>query len=388
VKKRKIIHIDYRAYDSYFPPKSSPYYYLAGWSSAVARQTLRFTDAYLIENWRAEREVKSMIMRDINGIVCRLFPAKYVKHIRNWSPAMLRELRLQSLSHDIIVHHSGIHSNSLYLISLLFKNIPIVAQHHGDSSPYLRSNHDRQCKAIVGRFTEHMLLKNVDHFFVLTGSELSILGSFLPRDRITQQTMGVDFDHFRPIDKTIARNKLGLGLDKRVLLYVGKFYQLKGVDLVLKAFTQLKEKYDLDLMLVGGSHSDPLYQAVESSGARYYGYLPHEDMPLYYSAADVYLMPVFSGNYYGFDVALIESLACGTPVVSPILKDFPREIRNKMGEIPTGEYDIARCVSEIFENPEIYGECRTAARGYFDWRVIIKKTTSVYRQLFEEYYED
>jgi glycosyltransferase involved in cell wall biosynthesis len=386
VKGRKIIHIDYRAYDSCFPPKSSPYYYLAGWSSAVARQTLRYTSAYLIENWRPEREVIAPVVREVEGIVCRLFPAKYVRHFRDWSPAMLRELRKQSLEHDILVHHSSIHSNSLYLIALLFRNTPIVAQHHGDYSSRVRFSSTMRHKAMIAGLLERALLKGVDHFFVLNKSEMSFLESFLPRSRITQQTMGVNFDEFKPINKATARNKLGIPRNRKVMLYVGKFYQLKGVDLVLKTYAQLRTKHDIDLILVGGSTADPLYREVKSSGARSYDYLPHEELPFYYSAADVYLMPAFSHSYWGIDVATIESLACGVPVVSPILKDYPHDIRDMVGRIPQCEDDIARCVSDIFTNPGAYSQCRQAARKHFDWELIIKNTVAVYERLFAEYY--
>lgn len=386
MKKKKIIFIEYRAYDSYFPAKDSPYYYLAGWSSAVARQTLRYTSAYLIENWRPEKEVHTSIVREVKGVICRLFPAKYVSHFGYWSPDMLKELRKQAMEYDILIHHSSIHNNSLYLIALLFKDIPLVAQHHGDKSSRLKYNHDRRYRALMARFIERMTLKNIDHFFVLTNSEMSFLQSFLPMSRITRQTMGVDFDEFNPIDKGIARDKLSITRTKRVMLYVGKFYQLKGVDIVLKAYAQLNSKYDIELLLVGGSTADPLYQAVRSSGARSYGYLPHEELPLYYSAADVYVMSAFSDRYCGIDVAAIESLACGVPVVSPILKDFPNDIRDKVGKIPKCEDDVASCVSAILEYPYIYRHCRRAAQRYFDWKIIIEKTTDVYKQLFEEYY--
>ena len=55
MKKRKIIHIEHRAYGSYFPKEDSEYYYLAGWSSAVARQTVKYTNRYTIGNWRQEK---------------------------------------------------------------------------------------------------------------------------------------------------------------------------------------------------------------------------------------------------------------------------------------------------------------------------------------------
>lgn len=386
MKKRKIVHIGRRAYDSYFPSKDSPYYYLAGWSSAVARQTLKYTDRYTIENWRPEREVNKPVTREVQGIMCRLFPAVSIKSFGDWSLSMLKELASQTKEYEILIHHSSIHSYSLYVIASIFKDTPIVAQHHGDSPLSVRYNNKRKLRTLVSRFIEGKSLRYVDHFFVLRKSEMDYLSKYVSKSRLTLQTMGVDFDDFRPIDKMLARRQLGLPADKKVMLYVGKFYRLKGVDIILSVFEELKQKHSLELVLIGGFSSNELYDEVRSSGARFFGYLPHNELAAYFSAADIYLLPAFSKAYAGIDVAAIESLACNVPVVSTTLEDFPTEEWQKLGKTPKNKSDVVECVSEIFENPSHYRSCREVAKKYYEWKRIISNTTKIYDMLFDKYY--
>lgn len=389
MKKRKIIHIYHRAYNAYFPREDSEAYYLAGWSGAVARRTVEYSNKYVIENWRPERNVHGQVAREVGGVVCRLFPSICSGNIGDWSPLMLRELRTQAKKHEILIHHSSIHSHSLYLISSIFRYVPIIAQHHGDSPSLVRYNRNGRLRTLMSHFIEKRSICHIDHFFILHKAEEDFLLRCAPKSRISLQTMGVNFNEFRPIDRMLARRQLKLPKNKRILLYVGRFYRLKGVDIILKAYTELKQKYDIELVLVGGSKTDELYSVVRSSGSRIFHRLPHDELPTYYSAADVYLLPVFSPDYAGgIGVAVIESLACRTPVVSTTLVNFPTRERQKLGEIPKDKEDVARCVSRILDNPSSYLNCREIAMRCYDWENIIRRTVEIYDGLFERYYRE
>lgn len=384
MKRRKIIHIYDRSYDSYFPPNDSEYYYLAGWSGTVARQTVKYDRKYIIETWRHEREVEKPVTCEVQGIKCRLFPVKYSRHFEDWSSKMLKEIKKQAKDNEILIHHSSIHSNFLYLIAFLFRNVPIIAQHHGDKPPLMRFRQKKRISSLLKYLIEKKYLKNVDHFFVLRKKEIEYLSKFLPRSYITLQTMGVDFNEFKPIDKKQAREKLNLPENKKIILYVGRFNKLKGVDIILRTFQDLKRKYDIELILVGGSAKDPLYERVKLSEARFHGYIAHNKLPLYFSSADVYVVPAF--KLYGFDVSAMEALACNVPVVSVYLQNVPFEITHQLGKIPSSGENVTKVVAEILENPESFENCREFARDYFDWKRIICRTVEVYDRLFERYY--
>ncbi|UCG30877.1 MAG: glycosyltransferase family 4 protein [candidate division WOR-3 bacterium] len=383
---KKIIHLYYRSHGSFFPERDSDYYFLAGWSGAIARRTVEYIDKYQVENWRPERTIDRQLSRNVQGVMCRLFPARHVPYFGDYSPSLLRELKRQCRAHEILIHHNGIHSNPLYLMSFLLKGVPIVAQHHGDSPSIARFHQNGNVLNLLSSVVERRALMNIDHFFVLRESESQFLEGFLSKSRVTKQTVGVDFRVFRPFSKSYARSKLGLPDTAVIMLYIGKFYRLKGVDLIIEAYRKLKTKMKVELVLIGGSPGDELYESVKSSGAIYYGHLPHDALPLYLSAADIYVHPAFAVNYWGIDVSVIEALACGVPVVSPILEEFPGHIRQGLGEIPENKDEVMKCILKITQNPRKYDSCRALSKPYYDWSNVIARTEKVYDRLFAAYH--
>ena len=77
--------------------------------------------------------------------------------------------------------------------------------------------------------------------------------------------VGVDFSKYYN-DKIEARKRLNISLDKKILLYVGRFVKHKGVQYSIAAYNKLKNQYDCDLYLIGGYKGDELYDDCITSG--------------------------------------------------------------------------------------------------------------------------
>ena len=155
----------------------------------------------------------------------------------------------------------------------------------------------------------------------------------VPRESVGVVPCGVDLDRFHPVGKAGARAKLGLDPDEPVLLFVGRFAALKGIDRLLEATAHLTRNRDLRLMIVGGDgEQTPEFRELTSLSRRlgildrvtFAGRVDHEDMPLYYSSADVLVLP---SHYESFGLVALESLACGTPVVTTPVGAMERIIR-------------------------------------------------------------
>jgi glycosyltransferase involved in cell wall biosynthesis len=205
-------------------------------------------------------------------------------------------------------------------------------------------------------------------------------------------SLGVDFSRFRIIDYKEARKELGLDPEKKYIIYVGKFYPLKGVDLIIKTFNQLKSKYNVGLILIGGHIEDPLYKEALDAGAIIH--LREEEAPvnLYYCAADVCMMLVFNTfnflRFGGTGIAPLEAMACGTPVVSFSLRHFPKNDVDKVGLIPDSVENISDCVSKIFDNPSQFAECSQIVRKYYDWEIIANDIINSYKHLMPNFHPD
>ncbi len=132
---------------------------------------------------------------------------------------------------------------------------------------------------------------------------------------------GVDLTLFQPVDKAAARKTLGLTDDKRIVLYVGRIEPLKGLDILLRAAALLDASSDTRLLIVGGSleedaeleHLKRLALELDISDiVTFTGSVNQEQLPAYYSAADVFVLPSW---YESFGLAALEAMSCGTPVV-------------------------------------------------------------------------
>jgi D-inositol-3-phosphate glycosyltransferase len=152
----------------------------------------------------------------------------------------------------------------------------------------------------------------------------------LRSDRVSVIPPGVDLGRFEPIHKHSARATLGLPLDQKLLLFVGRIEALKGIDTLIRACYWLRNTQDLEDMqvwIIGGDVEEGLDQAGSEIArlhtltrelgmqdqVRFLGSRSQQQLPTYYSAADVVVMPSYSES---FGMVALEAMACARPVVA------------------------------------------------------------------------
>lgn len=171
---------------------------------------------------------------------------------------------------------------------------------------------------------EQHLASNCDRILVATDKER---GHLIQHYGTSPETIGVvpcgvNLDLFRPMNQAKARRQLGFSHDESIVLFVGRFAPVKGVDRLLEAVAHLQHHQRLRLVIVGGDGND----APELQGFRrlarklsiqdsvtFAGRIEQNKLPPYYSAADVLVVP---SHYESFGLVALESLASGTPVVA------------------------------------------------------------------------
>ncbi len=137
---------------------------------------------------------------------------------------------------------------------------------------------------------------------------------------------GVDHAFFGPGHRPQARRALGLPLDGRLLLFVGRIQPLKCADVAIETLAELREGggEPYRLVVVGGPsgpHGEKslqgLHDVADARGVREHVHFiapqPHELLSSYYRAADVCIVPSRSES---FGLVALEAAACGTPVVA------------------------------------------------------------------------
>ena len=140
--------------------------------------------------------------------------------------------------------------------------------------------------------------------------DMTALG--LPEEKIQVHYTGVDLDRFVIADRSIG--KAALGLSGPLVLAVGYLIERKGQDIVVEAMRHLPEA---SLILIGDGPARPalearIAQAGLESRVRLAGSVPHQDLPRWFAAADISVLPSASE---GLANVWVESLACGTPIV-------------------------------------------------------------------------
>ncbi|MGD9713115.1 MAG: glycosyltransferase [Thermomicrobiales bacterium] len=138
---------------------------------------------------------------------------------------------------------------------------------------------------------------------------------------------GVDTELFTPRNRSQSRAELGFSEDQQVVLFVGRIDPIKGTDTLLNAFAAVARACPSALLaIVGGDLDDarmpigPLAslkrRAVElgiDERVRLFGSQPQNQLPVFYSAADVVSVP---SRYESFGLVAVEAMACGAPVVA------------------------------------------------------------------------
>lgn len=202
-----------------------------------------------------------------------------------------------------------------------------------------------------------------------------------PDEKVTVLRNGVDIALFRPPQDRAAVRR-GLGLARPALISVGYLIERKGHHRVIEAMKQLP---DFELLIVGeGPERSGLEAQIARLGlqdrVRLLGTRPHADLPPLYGAADAM---VLASSREGWANVLLESMACGTPVVASNIWGNPEVVQEPAAGViahqntPDG---IAEAVRRLFGSmPD-----RAATRAYaerFSWDETTAGQVALFRRL-------
>jgi glycosyltransferase involved in cell wall biosynthesis len=192
---------------------------------------------------------------------------------------------------------------------------------------------------------------------------------------------GVDRARFYPREATTVRSVLDRWqLEKPFLLHVGSLTPRRGLDTALAALALVDR--DVELVIVGKTeHCWGDVPAALEPRVRRLGYVPDAELPVLMSAAST-VLALSRGE--GFDLPLLEALACGAPVVASDIPPHREHFAGLVDLVPVDDPDaVAVAVGRCRElgSPGERRARSTAVHRRFQWREAAAKHLEVWRQV-------
>jgi glycosyltransferase involved in cell wall biosynthesis len=304
---------------------------------------------------------------------------------------LLKELPRADVVH---LHEYRSYQNAVAIGLLERANMPFVLTPQG-SVPRIMGRF--AMKAVYDNWFGQRTLQNAARLHALNELERQqFIDLKVPPERISILPNGVDLDEYRELPQVNSfRKEYNISESAPVVLFLARINKIKGVDFLISAFEQVQKQVpDAVLLIVGpdDGYLTEVQRQVAGLGlqdkVRFTGYLEGEKKLQAYLSSDVYVLP---SSYEMFAITLLESLACGTPIIATDrcgLADYVRQHQLgsivNFGDIPT----LCEEIVTTLQNPEktktraIYG--RQYVLEHFGWDSIAANWLGVYCDCMED----
>jgi glycosyltransferase involved in cell wall biosynthesis len=231
-------------------------------------------------------------------------------------------------------------------------------------------------------------LDKIDRIIAVSQSTKNDIMKYLDvhEDKITMIYEGVD-EKYKPVEDC-SKIKKKYGVDK-FILFVGTLEPRKNIPNLIKAFAKLNStEYKLVITGKKGWKYKSIFNTAESlkitDKTVFTGYVPEDDLPALYSAADLFVYPSL---YEGFGIPPLEAMACGTPVITSNRSSLPEVAGNAALLVdPEDTDELAEAMMKVIGDSCLRDVM--TKRGFeqakkFSWDQCVRKTIRVYKQIEE-----
>jgi len=290
---------------------------------------------------------------------------------RMW-PRIRQELR--RFAPDVVHVHEPI-SPSTSMFATLSSPAPVVATFHAGS--------ERKLAVTLAAPLLRLIWSRLDVIIGVSRAALE-LGArpYLESARVIPN--GVDVELFR--DAPPATLPPG-----RKLLFVNRLDPRKGFSVGVEAFRTLgAQMSDLLLVVAGDGPERPAVDALPGdlrSRVLMLGAVPHEDLPPYHAAADVFIGPARGGESFG--IVLIEAMSAGLPIVATDIDGWREVVRTGVDGLlvpPNDPAALAAGVRRVLEDPKLASGLAASGRRRserYRWSTVVEQIERAYRDAIE-----
>lgn len=275
----------------------------------------------------------------------------------------------------------------------LLGGVPLVVHFHGPWAAESRTEGANPLAVRLKHWLEHLVYRRAARFVVLSRAFASVLADShaVAVDRIRIIPGGVDTERFAPIhSREAARRLLGWPGDRPIVLVVRRLVRRMGLEDLIASVKHARAALPDVLVLIAGS--GPLFDELQARAAadgvadsvRLLGFVPDEQLPLAYQAADVSMVP--SVALEGFGLIVAESLASGTPALVTAVGGLPETIADLAPQCvirERGPQALAAAMVDALSGTRPLPSreaCVQYARERFDWAVVADRVREVYAE--------
>lgn len=292
-------------------------------------------------------------------------------------PRLLQTLRHRAPDASVIHAHSHLFfSTNLAALVRRFSATPLVVTNHGLYSQ------------TAPKWLQDAFLSTVAKF-TFNAADTVLCYTETDRDRLRERGIttdvrvvpnGIDCEEFFP-DPSVP--------ERRQLLFVGRLQDGKGLRYLVDAFERVSEQHpELRLKVVGDGPERGRYErySVERGVAdrtTFTGELPYAEMSRQYNESMLFVLPSLAE---GLPRTVLESLACGTPVVTTDLPQMESVVRNAGYTVPRRSVGvladaITRLVNEPRTRRRMARVGRTRVAENYSWESTVEGTTATYYRI-------
>ncbi|WP_445634960.1 Glycoside hydrolase [Nostoc sp. DSM 114161] len=356
---------------------------------------------------RSSPEQAAIVQHSPNCRTIRLKagPAEFIgrDNLFDYLPEFIREF--QRFQQQQGFYYPVIHTNywlSSWVGMELKKQQPLIQLHtyHSLGAVKYRSIGDVPVIAAQRLAVEKACLETVDCVVATSPQEQKHMRVLVSnKGNIEMIPCGTDIDKFGEIPRSVAREKLGIAPDAKIVLYVGRFDRRKGIETLVRAVAKssFRNEDNFQLVIGGGSRPgqsdgierDRIAGIVTELGLQncttFPGRLDDTTLPFYYAAADVCVVP---SHYEPFGLVAIEAMASKTPVVASNVGGLQftvvPEVTGLLAPVKD-EVAFAAAIDRIITNPTWRDQLGEAARQRteiaFSWYSVAFRLTQLYTRL-------
>lgn len=273
----------------------------------------------------------------------------------------------------------------------------------GSRVPWGVFGHDREfiltgCNVAKWAVQQHVFRRASRCFAISNYAAANFQHRGVPPDKLRLVGCGVDSERFHPdpAGAQALRAKWQLG-EHPVLLTVARLVPRKGHHFVLQALPEIIQAFGpVTYLVVGDGETRPELEAeAQRLGVApqvcFAGRVPEEELPAYYTLADVMVMPSYDlpgKPTEGFGLTYLEANCCGTPVVGTRSGGIPDAVDNGVSGLLVPPHQVAaltRALLALLRDPawaqKLGDEGRERARQQFRWELVARRVEAAFEEL-------